>query len=85
MRIAINVERDGAPRLIEEDIEIAIGKTFGAGAQETFTVTEQDEGCFTCDSTDTGHPNIDALRQTILEDTGTEITIELFAEWNRGY
>lgn len=92
MRLAINVTREGSARVIEEDIEIALGKVLRIGGEavwlEEFDITEQDTGCFTAD-TETPQsefvPTIGERMKTRLEaDTGAEVTVEVF-DWDRGY
>lgn len=85
MRICINVEREGDLRLIEEDVELALGKLLGTVFAPEYSITDQGDGCFTADTTNTGVIDEQKLREAIHEDTGAEVTVEVIEDYNRGY
>lgn len=98
MRLAINVTRDGDPRLVEEDIEIALGKLPWIQrhelTSEDWEISEWgDDGCFTVDTQYSGFGDLtgieNALARRIEEDTGAIVTVERFdgfppAGWQGG-
>lgn len=89
MRLCINVIKDGEPRLIEEDIEIALGKLpWTQDHQLTaadWQIDEQATGCFTADTEYSGFGDItgieNALKRRIEEETGGEVKVEMFKDF----
>lgn len=85
MRIAINVTQDGSPRIVEEDIDIAIGKALGTVSTEMeLDITEQDDGCFTADTTIPTPVPADfgeRVKAHLEADTGGEVTVEIIEGW----
>lgn len=91
MRLTVNITQEGDPHVIEEDIEIALGKVLrGTGAWvDDIDITEQDASCFTADHTKKlgkvgGGHLAEELKHQLEEDTGAEVTVEYF-NWNRGF
>ncbi|KKM18180.1 hypothetical protein LCGC14_1668330 [marine sediment metagenome] len=78
MRICINIQHEATPRLIEEDIEIALSKLCHGNDWE---ITEQSAGCFTADADKTLAPYTDVLAQQIKADTGAKVSVELIPGW----
>jgi hypothetical protein len=79
MRIMINIEQDGKPRLIEEDIEIALGKVnLPAGEISDYG----EDGCFTVDIPGKFTVDAAALTAQIKADTGTIVTVEVESDWS---
>lgn len=86
MRICVNIEKDAEPRLIEEDIELALGKLpWMKRHAPTWELTEQGEGCFTADTEYAGFGDITglgkALEREIEDETGAEVFVEIISGW----
>ncbi len=81
MRIAINVQQDGSPSLIEEDVEFALAKWIGA---TDFEILEQSDGCFTADTEETLTPDetaADRIAAIIKRDAGAIVSVEFIDGW----
>jgi len=83
MRVCVNVKTDAEPRLIEEDIEIALRKIAEVESIE-WEVDEQDRGCFTADNADVRGVTTRfkaRLRRQIQDDTDAVVAVEVFEGW----
>jgi len=85
MRICVHIEKDSDPRLVEEDIEIALGKLpWMKRHGPTWEITEQ-EGTITADTEYRGFGDITglegALKREIEDETGAEVFVEIIEGW----
>jgi len=83
MRICIHIIKDGEPRIIEEDIEIAL-QNVRKGRFIEWDINEHEGGSFTADT------NYDVskiagiaegVKRIIEEDTGGEVEVEIIEGW----
>jgi len=83
MRIAINVRQDAQPRIIEEDIDIALEQLPETRKRE-WEIEDQGDGCFTADLDDSllvDNTFNARLASIIKEDTGAVVTVDVFEDW----
>jgi len=84
MRICINIIEDGEPRLIEEDVEIALGKVPAIGPRVEWEIAERDGGTFTADTIYKLGIIADlevCLAEIIEEDTKAKVRVEVFEDF----
>jgi len=87
MRICVNIEKDSEPRLVEEDVEIALGHLRAIPPvfrNIEWEITEHEGGTITADteySLDNPADIERELAEVIEEDTGAKVTVEVIEGW----